>query len=372
MEHEVFTKLRAEMKQQGFDALVALTPDNVTYTAGVLIPSHVVNRFRRTISILAGNNFSAQIVVDVEENLAREFSRFSNIHSYNQFTENPSDLLADLLEDAGLSSGRIAIELDFMPAMDYVRLIERLPQATFEHARDIYFHVRMTKTDEEIERLTEVGVMTETVIAEILDGIHPGETEKEVGARIADKMLRLGADHVRYHVGSGVRSGITNCDPTDKVIEKNDVLRIEVLGDHNNYRSNVTRTAVVGKPTQEQKDIWAVLIEAKSKCESILRPGIQVPDLYQTYVNACRSGGIEPTLKFLGHGIGLTIHEEPYITDTRKYPLGPNMTHTMEPLFMIPGKMGFHVEDMYRITDSGFSRITGELLPNHDLIEIKF
>ena len=126
------------------------------------------------------------------------------------------------------------------------------------------------------------------------------------------------------------------------------------------------------KPTQEQKDIWAVLIEAKSKCESILRPGIQVPNLYQTYVDACRSGGIEPTLKFLGHGIGLTIHEEPYITDTRKYALGPNMTHTMEPLFMIPGKMGFHVEDMYRITDSGFSRITGELLPNHDLIEIEF
>ena len=73
MEHEVFTKLRAEMKRQGFDALVALTPDNVTYTAGVLIPSHVVNRFRRTISILAGENFSAQIVVNVEENLALDF-----------------------------------------------------------------------------------------------------------------------------------------------------------------------------------------------------------------------------------------------------------------------------------------------------------
>ena len=171
---------------------------------------------------------------------------------------------------------------------------------------------------------------------------------------------------------AAVQGGNVAFSEIDKIIEKNDVLRIEVLGDHNNYRSNVTRTAVVGKPTQEQKDIWAVLIEAKSKCESILRPGIQVPDLYQTYVNACRSGGIEPTLKFLGHGIGLTIHEEPYITDTRKYPLGPNMTHTMEPLFMIPGKMGFHVEDMYRITDSGFSRITGELLPNHDLIEIEF
>ncbi len=81
-----------------------------------------------------------------------------------------------------------------------------------------------------------------------------------------------------------------------------------------------------------------------------------------------RDRNIEPTLKFLGHGIGQTIHEEPYITDTRTVVMEPNITFTMEPLYMIPGRMGFHVEDMYLITPAGFEPITGMITPNDELI----
>ena len=79
---------------------------------------------------------------------------------------------------------------------------------------------------------------------------------------------------------------------------------------------------------------------------------------------------IEPTLKFLGHGIGQTIHEEPYITDTRTVVMEPNITFTMEPLYMMPGRMGFHVEDMYLITPGGYEPITGMISPNDELIRI--
>ena len=74
-EHEVLIKLRSAMQRDGFDALVALSIDNVTYTTGFLVPSHVSNRFRRTITILAGTHFARQIVVNVEENLARASSQ---------------------------------------------------------------------------------------------------------------------------------------------------------------------------------------------------------------------------------------------------------------------------------------------------------
>src|SRR5271166_6555685 len=101
MEHEVIRRLRAAMQGDGHDALVAFSQDNVTYTAGFLVPSHASNRFRRTITVLAGEAFAAQIVVNVEENLARQRSRFSNIRAYNQFTEDPADVLADALIEAG-------------------------------------------------------------------------------------------------------------------------------------------------------------------------------------------------------------------------------------------------------------------------------
>jgi len=370
MEHEVLAKLRTAMKAQGFDALVALSQDNVTYTAGFLVPSHATNRFRRTITILAGDRFAAEIVVNVEETLARQQSRFKDIRAYNQFTQDPADVLADALIEAGVAAGRIAIELDYMPAKDYIRLVERLPKATLAECKDLYFDARIIKTDEEVKLLRTVGALTERVMRSVVTSIRPGEREKDVAKRIMDQMLDGGADGVRYQVGSGVRSGITNCKPTDKVIEAGDVVRVEILGEMQNYRSNVTRTAVIGRATDEQKRIWDVLVGARNACQAILKPGLPVPRLWQTYVEACHKGGVEPTLKFLGHGIGQTIHEEPYITETRAMAFQPNITHTMEPLYMIPGRMGFHIEDMYVITPTGHARITGDLFPNDRLIEI--
>jgi Xaa-Pro aminopeptidase len=370
MADHVVDNLRAEMKNDRFDALVAHSLDNATYTAGFQVPSHAQNRFRRTITVLAGDRFGCQIVVNVEEALAREKSRFKDIRSYNQFTDNPADLLADALIEGGAESGHVAIELDYLPAMDYIRLRERLPKATFVHARDLYFRTRMVKTEAEIAILKQVGELTERVVAKVIAGLRPGVREQQVGAEIMNRMLEAGADAVSYQVGSGIRSGIINCKPTDKVIEAGDVVRIEVLGDKNGYRSNVTRTLVMGKPTKEQEQIWSVLIAARDKCEAMLKPGTRVPDLWNTYLDACRAHGIEPSLKFLGHGIGRTIHEEPYLTDTRMVELKPGVTHTMEPLYMLPGRMGFHVEDMYRITNGGFEKLTGHLIPNDKLIEV--
>jgi Xaa-Pro dipeptidase len=370
MEHELLRKLRSAMAKAGHDALVALSQDNVTYSAGFLVPSHASNRFRRTITVLAGARFATQIVVNVEENLAKQRSRFSDIRAYNQFTQDPADVLADALLEAGVGAGQIAIELDYMPAQDYIRLCQRLPQAKFVPCRELYFNARMIKTDEEIAVLTEVGALTDRVIGEVLRQVRPGMTEKSVAQIIGNMMLEGGCDGLKCQVGSGVRSGITNCTPTDKAIETGDVVRIEILGDMKQYRSNVTRTAVVGNPTDEQREIWSVMIGARETCKSMLKPGTAVADLYLTYVKYLRDRDIEPTLKFLGHGIGQTIHEEPYITDSRTVVLEPNITCTMEPLYMIPGRMGFHVEDMYRITPQGFEAITGTITPNDQLITI--
>jgi len=369
-EHEVFRKLRGMMKEQSFDALVAFSPDNVTYTAGFLVPSHLLNRFRRTISILAGSSFASEIVVTVEETLARERSRFEDIRAYGQFTQEPADVLADALREAGVAEGRIAIELDYMPTRDYLILTKRLPKAKFLECRDLYFTARMHKTDAEVAVLRRIGALTDKVVGEVLGLIKPGMTEIEVGREIADRMAEGGCGELKCQVGSGVNSGITNCGTSANEIRRGDVLRAEVLGSMENYRSNVTRTAVVGKPTEEQKRIWRTLIDARDRCQEMLRPGTKVPDLYRTYVKACRAGGIEPTLQFLGHGIGQTIHEEPYITENRHIAFEPNFTFTMEPLYMMPGRMGFHIEDMYLITKDGYERLTGQITPNDTLIEI--
>src|SRR5690606_41048381 len=102
VEHQTLALLRERAREEGFDALVAHSQDNVTYTAGFLVPSHASNRFRRTITVIAGESFACQIVVTVEENQARERSRFRDIRAYDQFAEDPADKLADALIEAGV------------------------------------------------------------------------------------------------------------------------------------------------------------------------------------------------------------------------------------------------------------------------------
>lgn len=369
-EHETLRRLRAAAKEAGYDALVALSQDNVTYAAGFLVPSHLTNRFRRTIVILAGDTFAAQIVVNVEEIQAKARSRFKDIRAYNQFTDDPADVLADALIEAGVGEGRIAIELDFMPAQDFIQLRKRLPKATFEGCAPLFFRTRMIKSDEEVATLRRVGTLSERVIADVLEKVRVGMTEIDVARQLVDQMIAAGSSNFKYRVGSGANSSITNCGTTSKQIETGDLIRIEVLGDIDNYRSNVTRTAVVGKPSARQKDTWKVLIGARDKCKTLLKPGTAVADVWRMYASTCREGGIEPTLKFLGHGIGQTIHEEPYLTETKDIVFAPNITFTMEPLYMIPGEMGFHVEDMYVITPNGFDPLTGNIRPNDELIQV--
>ncbi len=369
-EPEVFSRLRQAARAAGMDALVALSQDNVTYTAGFLVPSHATNRFRRTISVLAGDRFACQIVVSVEELQARARSRFRDVRAYDQFSDDPADSLADALIEAGVAKGRIGIELDFLPAMDYLRLRSRLPDAEFVACRDLYFKARMAKTGDEIATLRRVGALTETVMRDVFARIEPGMTELQIASQLMNGMIEGGSTNVKYRVGSGINGSVTNCGTTDKKLESGDIVRIEVLGDLDNYRSNVTRTLVVGKPHARHRDIYARIIEVRDECRAMLRPGLAVPELYRAFVAGFRRNGMEPTLRFLGHGIGQTIHEEPYITNSREIVFEPNFTFTMEPVFMIPGDAGFHTEDMYTITERGFDHITGTIVPNDTLIEV--
>ncbi len=369
-EHEVLVRLRQAARAAGMDALVAFSQDNVTYTAGFLVPSHATNRFRRTITVLAGDRFGCQIVVSVEEAQAKTRSRFRDVRAYDQFTEDASDFLADALIEAGVSQGTIGIEMDFVPAHDFLRLKERLPHARFVACKDIYFDARMRKTSEEIATLRKVGRLTETVMANVFGNIRPGMTELEVASQLMSGMIEGGSTNVKYRVGSGTNGSVTNCGTTAKHLELGDIVRVEVLGDLDNYRSNVTRTLVVGEATERHRDIYARLIDAREQCKAMLRPGLPVRDLWARYLKVCRGHGIEPTLRFLGHGIGQTIHEEPYVTDSRDIIFAPNFTFTMEPLYMLPGDAGFHTEDMYTITETGFDYITGTISTNHALIEV--
>jgi Xaa-Pro aminopeptidase len=95
---------------------------------------------------------------------------------------------------------------------------------------------------------------------------------------------------------------------------------------------------------------------------------VVVRDLWRAYAQVCAKGGVAPSLAFLGHGIGLTGHEEPYITADKELVLEPGVVLTYEPFHMLPGRMGFHIEDMFLVTERGYENLT-TVTTNDELIE---
>ncbi len=367
---EALDRLRAETARQGARALVALSPENVAYTIGTMVPSHPTNRHRRTISILAADGRSALVVVSVEAELARQQSRLEDVRSYDQFTQNPMDVLADVLREFGAAAGPVAIELDYLPAQDYLTLRERLPALPLVPCREIYLRARMVKTGEEVACLRKIAEISDRAEQVVWGRMREGMTEKALAAVVTSAVLEGGGDGVRMLIGSGERSAIVNPRPGDRALRRGDVIRVEILGNLDNYQSNVTRTGVLGRATDEQRRIWAVLMEARALALERLRPGTPPRDLWAAYAGHCRRHAIEPTLAFLGHGIGLTGHEEPYLTAEKALILEPGMVITFEPFYMMPGRMGFHIEDMFLVTGGGYETLTS-VTTNETLIEVE-
>lgn len=361
-------RLRDVMRRQGLDAVAASSPDNVVYAAGTTVPSHLSNRFRRTICLVPQHGEPALIVVTVEETLARDRARWiEDIRAYNEFTEDPMALLAALIRERGVERGRIGLELDHLPAADVERLRRALPHAVFVPAADAFFEARMRKTPDEIAAIRRLGTLAARAHGEAYGRFRRGMTERDLARLLVEACP--GVEYCRPIVGAGERSAFANAAPTDRPIAPGDVVRVDLIAGAGWYHSDVARTAVCGTPTAEQARIWTVLGDAYARVQDALRPGAGTRMLHELYLHTLSSAGLEASLAFLGHGLGLTIHEEPYVNLYTDRPLEPGMVLCLEPMYLVPGRMGFHLEDEFLITDDGFE-VLSVGTPNERLIEL--
>src|SRR5574341_1443794 len=218
--NQALDRLRTEMVRHDARALVAFSPENVAYTIGFMVPSHPTNRHRRTISVLTPEGRAALIVVSVEAELAREQSRLKDVRSYDQFTQNPMDVLADVLREFGVASGPLALELDYLPAQDYLALWERLPAPPLIPCREIYQRARMVKAPEEVAFLRRIAEISDRAQRAVWHRVREGMTEKLLAAIGTNAVLEAGGDAVRTLIGAGERSSIVNPRPTDRPLRQ--------------------------------------------------------------------------------------------------------------------------------------------------------
>lgn len=365
--NQVVERQRSFLKKMGLDALIACSITNVSYTIGMRIPTQPFILSRQAFTIVTPED-SVLVVVSMEEEITRRYANVEKFAVYREFEEKPVDALARTIREMGLADKRVGFETGYYPASDYERLLKLLPRLEVVKADEIFRDIRMVKTPEEILRLTRVSGIADAIHASVYGQIRAGNTERELGALISKEFVRLGGDAMSVLVvASGERSGLANGSPTDRKLERGDLVRVDIVGNSNAYYCDCARTVVVGRPSQKQRDVWSRIQEVHHELLACVRAGVETAVLYDRFTALFKKYGF-PLSNFVGHGLGVDLHEWPLIGKYEPNVLEEDMVICIEP-FIFEQKFGYHIEDTLVITKNGYRKLTGNLC-GEELLEI--
>lgn len=368
MAHEIIERQRESARNHNLDAMIAMSWENVAYTAGILVPSQPKLRRRHAICVVPVNGEPVMVIVDMEYSTVKRYGRFADVRSYREFTENAMDLLGDVLTELGLSKGRVGIEGKVISHDDFGHLSSRLPHAEFISCDDLYSELRMVKTQEEIDIISKMGRIADKAHYSVANFAKPGMTERDVGGFVMNELIRLGADGISLLVvAAGERSGLPNVSPTDYMLKSGDLMRIDIMANLSAFYSDVARTYIISKASNKQKEIWKKLTETHHAVLERIRPGARTLDLYHIYRRKFEEYGL-PLANFVGHGLGITLHEKPFIGGVSDYELAEGMVLCIEP-FLFGENEGYQLEDEIVVTAGGYKLIT-DVTPTERVIEV--
>jgi Xaa-Pro aminopeptidase len=266
--------------------------------------------------------------------------------------------------------GRVAVS-DFTPALHVLALRAALGDAEQTLAGPVVRELRMRKDAAEVEALRQAGAAIDRVHARVSEWLRAGRTEAEVGADIAAAIVEEGHTRADFViVGSGPNGASPHHDVSDRVIEQGDVVVVDIGGPiAEGYNSDSTRTYTVGEPRDSDvAATYAVLQEAQRAAVAAVRPGVTAEQIDAAARDVITEAGFgEFFIHRTGHGIGLDVHEEPYIISGNDLPLEVGMAFSVEPGIYQAGRWGARIEDIVVVTEDGVEALNTR---PHELIAL--
>lgn len=255
----------------------------------------------------------------------------------------------------GLLGGATTVAVaDAVPALHLVPLQDRGLSARL--ATDVLRRLRMIKDPAEIDELRAAGAAIDRVHARVGDFLKVGRTEREVADDIAAAIVEEGHTEAAFIiVGSGAHGADPHHEVSDRVVEAGDIVVVDIGGPlPSGYNSDCTRTYSMGEPSAEIAEQYALLERAQRASVDAVRPGVSAQSIDAAGRDLIAKGGFGKNfLHRTGHGIGLSVHEEPYIVAGNDIPVEPGMTFSIEPGIYFSGRWGARIEDIVIVTEDG-------------------
>ncbi|MFZ5353658.1 MAG: M24 family metallopeptidase [Bacillota bacterium] len=266
---------------------------------------------------------------------------------------------------------KLAFEKDKVTFDLYEKLKSDLENVELIPTIGIVEGIRYVKVQAEVEHIKKAAAIADEAFNEILGYIKPGVSEKYIANELQYIIKKKGADDIAFSciIASGKNSSLPHAIPSDKLIEQGDFVTLDFGAKYKGYRSDMTRTVVVGKADDKQKEIYNIVKAAQELGVKAVKAGIsgKAPD--DQARNLITAAGYGPYFGHgLGHGLGLEIHEEPFLNPSCTSILQPGNTLTIEPGIYIPGWGGVRIEDTVAVTDNGAEILTKS---SKELIELE-
>jgi Xaa-Pro dipeptidase len=327
--------MRARLAKIPADALYATPSSNLFYLTGIDF-----HRSERLTALLLFRDAEAVVICpEFEAERMRTMSAVSRVVSWAE-TEDAFEKAAQLLPGA---TGVLAVEPS--TAYDDVeRLVGRRTGWKPVSAGAALGAMRMVKTSEEIEAMRRAIAVAVARFRKAFAALSPGAVESEISALFGgDNMVQFGPSSSLPHGTSGARA-----------LSRDEAVLIDAWDRPEGYYYDITRSTFFGRPTDEYRKIWSVVLEAQTAAIDKAAPGVPCFEVDAAARRVIEKAGYGQYFTHrLGHGLGIDVHEPPYMVGTDSTVLEPGMTFTSEPGIYLTGRFGVRIEDDIVVTDRG-------------------
>ncbi len=325
-------RLRRLLAEQGLDAALVTDLINVRYLTGFTGSNGALLLTAETAAFATDGRYTDQAAAQCPD----------------LPTTTTRTLTADLLAGAG-DVGRLGVETHVLTVDAHAALASQAGEATalVPLGRAVE-GLRQVKDDVEIAALTSACAISTAALAELLAGPLLGRTEREVARDLEWRMYALGAEAIAFDTicASGPNSAVPHHAPTERVLTRGDLLKIDFGARVDGYHADCTRTSVLGEPADWQVEIHQAVRDAQQAGVHAMVAGVKAatPDAVARQV-LDDAGWLERFTTGIGHGVGLQIHEDPFVGPRNPGTLGDRTPVTMEPGVYLSGRGGVRIED---------------------------
>ena len=331
--------LRNQMLSLNLQGVIITNPVNIKYLAGINAEGTLLVTRKENIFITDGRYI---------EYVHSTLTLFDEIIVYDI-----NDLSKDDYENFFMFCENVGFEENYVTYADYKEFIRKYKINNFVETEFMIEKQRMIKDEEELKNIRIACEITDECFSYILSYIKPGMTEKQIANEI-EEYYKVRTDGLAFDtiVASGENTSKPHAVPTERKIQDQDIITIDMGCKVNGYCSDMTRTIFLGTPTDEQKYVYDLVLKNQIKSLNEMKDGASIKDIAKIVTSNFALEGYDMA-HGLGHGVGLDIHEPPFIKEANDNTLKEKMVVTDEPGIYIPGNFGVRIEDTILITKEG-------------------